>query len=233
MKYENIRKAKFIRRINRFVAEIELDGQVKQCHVKNTGRCKELLLKNSEVYVQEFSENCGRKTLYDLITVAKNGFFINIDSQAPNVVFQEFLKNYCKECFSVKREVKYNKSRFDFYVECNERKIFIEVKGVTLENDGICRFPDAPTERGVKHLNELAECIKDGYEAYVVFVVQMENAKRVEPNFDTHFEFGEALNKASESGVGVFAFNCEVKSDYLAIKDSVKVDLRKDIYTKN
>ena len=171
MKYENIIKAKFINRINRFVAEIEVGGKTEICHVKNTGRCRELLLKDADIFVQKFPEDSGRKTLYDLICVIKNGMYINIDSQAPNGIFSEYAKEVFGKNAIVRREVKYKNSRFDFYIETENRKIFAEVKGVTLEEDGICRFPDAPTERGIKHLNELCDCIDDGYEAYVIFVI--------------------------------------------------------------
>ena len=230
MKYENIIKAKFINRINRFVAEIEIGGKREICHVKNTGRCRELLLNGADIFVQQFPKESGRKTLYDLICVIKNGEYINIDSQAPNSVFAEFAKTLFGKNAIVRREVKYKNSRFDFYIETQSRKIFAEVKGVTLEEDGICRFPDAPTERGIKHLNELCDCIDDGYEAYVIFVIQMNNVKKFEPNINTHFEFGKALYNAHKKGVKVLCFSCNVSKDFVCIDKEVKADLRCDIY---
>ncbi|WP_313370532.1 DNA/RNA nuclease SfsA, partial [Sedimentibacter sp.] len=197
MLYDNIKTAKFISRPNRFIANIEIDGAQEICHVKNTGRCKELLTEGVSVYVQEFrnSSRKTRKTQYDLISVFKGERLINIDSQAPNKVFHEMLLK--GELFNnitlIKPECKYKNSRFDFYVEADDKKIFVEVKGVTLEENGVVMFPDAPTERGLKHLNELGDSIDDGYEAYVCFIIQMKDVLYFIPNYKTHKEFGETL----------------------------------------
>jgi len=190
-------------------------------HVKNTGRCKELLLPGVKVVLQK-SNNSERKTGYDLIAVWKNRRLINIDSQTPNKVFLEYLQagRYIEEVTFVKSEVKYGNSRFDFYVEAGARKIFIEVKGVTLEEDGIVMFPDAPTERGVKHLNELSMCTKEGYEAHVVFVVQMSNVRYFTPNNKTHPAFGETLVAAQKAGVNISALDCVVTKNTLKIGNS-------------
>ncbi len=222
MKYKNIKQGKFISRPNRFIANVEIDGKVEVCHVKNTGRCSELLVPGARVYVQQFN-NPERKTKYDLIAVLKGNQLVNMDSQAPNKVFGEWINKYFKNISLVKPEAKYKNSRFDFYIEADDKKIFVEVKGVTLENDGVVKFPDGPTMRGIKHLNELCECIKDGYKAYLFFVIQMENAKLFMPNRDTHPKFADALLKAKECGVKVCAVNCRVKPDLLEIKEFVEV----------
>lgn len=223
MKYNNIRKAKFISRPNRFIAHCELDGETVVCHVKNTGRCKELLIKDTEVFLTE-SSNPMRKTKYDLIAVRKNTETVNIDSQAPNVVAGEYLRQICPDAV-VRPETKYGNSRFDFYIENGEEKIFLEVKGVTLEKDGVALFPDAPTERGVKHINELVECLKNGYSAKILFVVQMENITAFSPNDETHKAFGDALRNAYKAGVGITAVNCCVTADSMIIKENVPIIL--------
>lgn len=224
MKYENIKKGKFISRPNRFIAHIEIDGKEEVCHVKNTGRCKELLLPGATVFVQKF-DKAERKTKYDLISVLKGDMLINMDSQAPNKVLGEWLPKYFENITLIKPEAKYKNSRFDFYLEADGKKIFAEVKGVTLEENGVVMFPDAPTERGVKHLNELCECVKDGYEAYVFFVVQMEKADYFTPNRKTHPEFADALANARKCGVNVCCVSCNVKEDELSIKEFVKIKL--------
>lgn len=226
MKYENIIKAKFISRPNRFIAEVEIDGNIEIAHVKNTGRCKELLTEGTTVYVQK-SDNPARKTKYDLITVVKNGMLINMDSQAPNKVFGEWVSqgNFAADVDLIKPECKYGSSRFDFYIEAGGRKIFAEIKGVTLEEEGIVMFPDAPTERGVKHIKELCECVKNGYEGYIFFIIQMEQCKYFTPNKSTHPEFAEALKKASECGVTIKAMNCNVTEDELKILKEVEIKL--------
>ena len=226
MKYENIIKAKFISRPNRFIAEVEIDGNIEIAHVKNTGRCKELLTEGTTVYVQK-SDNSARKTKYDLITVVKNGMLINMDSQAPNKVFGEWVSqgNFAADVDLIKPECKYGKSRFDFYIEAGGRKIFAEIKGVTLEEEGIVMFPDAPTERGIKHIKELCECVKNGYEGYIFFIIQMEQCKYFTPNKATHIEFAEALKKASECGVNIKAMNCNVTKDELIILKEVEIKL--------
>ncbi len=222
MKYKNIQKGLFLSKINRFTAKILINDVEEICHIKNTGRCKELFIPGAAVYVEK-SENPNRKTKFDLISIYKNNTLINIDSQAPNKVVKEYLEKglFIKNISLIKPEYTYKKSRFDFYVEAGKRKIFIEVKGVTLENNGVVKFPDAPTLRGVKHLNELCECIKDGYEAFVIFVIQMENVDYFTPNSDTDPEFTKALKKAINFGVNVNCFSCAVTENELKIKESV------------
>ncbi len=226
MKYENIKKGIFIDRPNRFIANVEIDGKIEVVHVKNTGRCRELLIPGVVVYVQKF-ENTNRKTKFDLIAVCKGNELYNIDSQAPNKVFYEWVleSGYFGEIELVKPECKYGDSRFDFFVQTKERKIFIEVKGVTLEENGVLMFPDAPTERGVKHIKELCNCISDGYEAYLCFVVQTEKVKYFTPNRRTHPQFADALLEAKAKGVNILCVNCNVGEDYLEISDFVDVKI--------
>jgi len=224
MKYDNILKGKFISRPNRFIAHIEINGKVEICHVKNTGRCKELLIPNARVFVQE-NNNPKRKTKFSLISVIKENKLINMDSQVPNKIVHEWISDgsLITDITLIKPESKYKSSRFDFYIETENRKAFIEVKGVTLENQGVVKFPDAPTERGVKHVKELCECVKEGYDAYIIFVVQMKNVLHFEPNVETHKEFAEALKEAKKQGVNILAVDCEVKEDGIKIMDYVKV----------
>lgn len=231
MKYKNIIKAKFIERPNRFIAKVEIDDKVETVHVKNTGRCRELLISGVTVYLS-VSDNPDRKTKYDLIAVEKlrdgqNNLLINMDSQIPNFAVEEWLKKgkLFSENAIIQREVTFNKSRFDFYIEDSDRKIFLEVKGCTLENDGIARFPDAPTERGVKHINELIECTIKGYESYIIFVIQMKEITEFRPNDITHKAFGDALRKAKEKGVNILAFDCKVTPDSIEIDKEIKVNL--------
>ena len=219
MKYNNIRKAKFISRPNRFIALCDIDGETVKCHVKNTGRCKELLIQGTEVWLTE-SENPARKTRFDLVSVNKNGMTVNMDSQAPNIAAGEYLRLLYPDA-NIRPETKFGNSRFDFYVENGEEKIFIEVKGVTLEKDGVALFPDAPTERGVKHINELCECVKAGYRAGILFVIQMENITAFAPNDGTHRAFGDALRNAKANGVEVTAVNCAVTPDSMIIKETI------------
>lgn len=226
MIYNNIKRAKFLNRPNRFIANIEIDGKLELCHVKNTGRCKELLREGVTVFVQEFN-NSNRKTKYDLISVYKGDKLINIDSQAPNKVFHEFLLSgiLFENIKLIKPESKYKNSRFDFYVETEDKKIFIEVKGVTLEENGVVKFPDAPTERGLKHLNELADCVEAGYEAYVCFIIQMEDVLYFTPNYETHKEFGETLKNVKKKGVNIIALDCKVTKDSLNFQNMVEIKL--------
>lgn len=225
MKYRNITSAKFISRPNRFVAQVEINGKIETVHVKNTGRCKELLLPKSDVILDK-SDNPNRKTQYDLIAVYKTGLgLVNIDSQAPNQVVKEWLENRpapFQNVELIKPEYTYGKSRVDFYMECAERKILMEVKGCTLEIDGIGYFPDAPTKRGVKHLRELMSAVKNGYECYIAFVIAMPNVKQVFPNTATHPEFGEALAKATATGVKVLYITCDVKPDSLSVAECIE-----------
>ena len=226
MKYENICKGYFIDRPNRFIAHVEMNGVVETVHVKNTGRCAELLKPGAEVYLQD-SKNPERKTRYDLIGVKKGDRQVNMDSQVTNIVVKEWIEagNLIEGVTYVKREYTYGNSRFDLYVETKERKILIEVKGVTLEDEGVVRFPDAPSERAVKHVEELAEAVKAGYEAYVFFVIQMKDVKFFTPNMDTHAAFGEALLKASKQGVKVIAYDCDVTPVSIQIRQEVPVVL--------
>ncbi len=226
MKYKNIVKGSFISRPNRFIANVNINGEIKVCHVKNTGRCKELLLKDATVLLEK-SDNPLRKTEYDLVSVYKGDKLINMDSQAPNALFGEWIKEsgYFGELTLIKPECKYKNSRFDFYLESENRKIFIEVKGVTLERDGLLLFPDAPTERGVKHLQELVDAKSNGYEAYVFFVAQMKDCKAFMPNSETHPEFSVALKKAKDSGVEIRCVNCNVSEGEIHIDSFVDVIL--------
>ena len=226
MAYNNIHKGVFRNRPNRFIAEVEINDKTEICHVKNTGRCKELLIPGAMVYAN-FVDNPNRSTQYDLIAVQKGDMLINMDSYAPNLAFGEYLKqgNFIADITHIKAETKYGNSRFDFYVETATTKVFIEVKGVTLEENGVAMFPDAPTERGIKHLNELATCIADGYEAYVVFVVQMEGISYFTPNYKTHVAFGETLTKVTQLGVKAIAFDCKVSPNEIAINKSIPVKL--------
>ena len=226
MKYERIEMGRFLERPNRFIAYVEILGKKETVHVKNTGRCAELLVPGAIVYVQK-SDNPERKTQWDLIGVEKGERMINMDSQIPNKVVEEWIRagNLFPGATLIKPETTFGKSRFDLYVEVDGRKIFMEIKGVTLEDDGVVRFPDAPTERGVKHVEELAEAVKAGYEAYLFFVVQMKDVKYLAPNMKTHAAFGEALRRASAAGVRVLAYECQVKKDSIEITKEVPVVL--------
>lgn len=215
MKYENTIRGKFHSRPNRFIAKVWIDGVLETVHVKNTGRCKELLLPEADV-VLEISNNPNRKTKYDLIAVYKDNLgWVNIDSQAPNKVVSEWLE--CQEYTYVKSEYTLGDSRLDFYMEKNDRKYLMEVKGCTLEMDGIGYFPDAPTERGVKHLKELTKAAHQGYICFATFVVQMEGITEVRANVDTHKEFGDALAMAQAAGVKVLCLGCKVTEDELKV----------------
>ena len=226
MKYENIKEAVFIERPNRFIANVFIDGNEEKVHVKNTGRCRELLLKGCRVFLEE-SKNSARKTKYSLVAVYKGERLINMDSQIPNYVAEEALKKgIIKEIGIpdfVKREVKYSQSRFDIYYEKDGRKGFIEVKGVTLEKNGEVLFPDAPTERGTKHIKELIKAKKEGYEAAVLFVIQMKDVSFFAPNAETDKDFSQALKNAKEEGVNILAYDCDVKEDEIVLKDKVEV----------
>lgn len=216
----------FLERPNRFIAKVKIDGNIETVHVKNTGRCKELLIPNAKVYLF-VSDNPNRKTKYDLIAVEKvtdrGTILVNMDSQVPNDVVSEWLHK--NELFSekakIKREVKFGNSRFDFYVEDRERKAFIEVKGVTLENGGVVSFPDAPTERGVKHINELISCLEKGFEAYIIFVVQMKGVLKFEPNAENHKEFADTLDYAREKGVKVLVYDCLVTPKSIELNSKI------------
>ena len=215
MRYREIVEGIFIDRPNRFVAHVDIEGVVNTVHVKNTGRCKELLIPKTPVRL-EVSDNPNRKTLYDLVAVYKKNFgWINMDSQAPNKVVKEWLET--KDYDYIKPEYKYGDSRIDFYMRKGNQEYLMEVKGCTLEIDGIGYFPDAPTTRGIKHLRELIKAKRAGYECAIAFVIQMEGIKEVRPNIDTHPEFGVALQEAKEAGVKILYLTCKVGRDTLEI----------------
>lgn len=224
MTYKKIKKATFLSRPNRFIAICEVDGEQVVCHVKNTGRCWELLIPNCTVYLEE-SNNSERKTKYDLVSVMKGDKLINMDSQAPNKVFYEWLKGggLFDDTTLIRPEAVYKNSRFDFYMEHGGKRAFIEVKGVTLEENGVLLFPDAPTERGVKHIHELCEAVEDGYEAYIAFVIQTEKADYFTPNRKTHPAFADALMEAEKCGVKIICMNCHVAPDSLTIKETIPI----------
>ncbi len=230
MEYKNVYEGVFLSRPNRFIAKVLVDGCEETVHVKNTGRCKELLIDNAKVYLEK-SDNPNRKTKYDLIAVeketCKETLLINMDSQIPNDVAFEYLKSGAifSENAIIKREFTYKKSRFDFYIEDGNDKIFLEVKGVTLENDGIASFPDAPTQRGIKHIYELVDAVKNGYKAYILFVIQMKGVNLFTPNDITHKEFGEALRFARENGVNIIAVDCIVTKDSIVIDKNINIKL--------
>ena len=224
MKYSNIYKGTFLERPNRFIAICEIDGKQETCHVKNTGRCRELLVKGATVYLEK-SSNPNRKTQYDLVCVEKNNKLINMDSQIPNYVVTESLDKIFNDITYVKQEYKYGNSRFDIYVETKTDKIFVEVKGVTLEDNGVVSFPDAPTERGVKHLKELQKAVSEGFRACVVFLVQMQDVKYFEPNYETHPEFASELKKAYENGVEIFVYDSVVTPNEIKLNKSVKIKM--------
>ncbi|HHW49082.1 MAG TPA: DNA/RNA nuclease SfsA [Clostridiaceae bacterium] len=229
MKYKNIKKGIFVSRPNRFIANVIIDGKAETAHVKNTGRCKELLIEGVNVYCQR-NENAGRKTKWSLIGVEKGKRLVNIDSRAPNIVFHEWLLegNFLKNIKEIKPEFKYKDSRIDFMVETDTEKALIEIKGVTLEEDGVAMFPDAPTERGVRHIFELCRSLDEGYTAYVIFVIQMKGVRYFTPNVKTHKAFADALVYAEENRVKILAVDCEVGEDRMSIKDEVKVVLKPD-----
>lgn len=230
MKYNNIVKAEFINRPNRFIAECKIGNEDVIVHVKNTGRCKELLNSNAKVFLEYFPET-ARKTKYDLISVYKGERLINMDSQVPNKVVYEALKNnkniLCieKPLTFIKMEQKYKQSRFDIYAESGNDKIFIEVKGVTLEENNIAMFPDAPTERGIKHIHELVDAYENGYMSYIIFVIQMEKVSYFTPNYKTHEEFGKALQYASSKGIKILAYDCFVEKDSIILNNKVNIKL--------
>lgn len=224
--YENVKIGRFLSRPNRFIANVEVDGEIKVRHVKNTGRCRELLMSGVSVVLEKASSH-GRKTEYDLVAVYKGNNLINIDSQAPNAVFGEWAEKsgYFGRLEHIKREVTYKNSRFDYYAEAEGKKIFIEIKGVTLENEGAVLFPDAPTERGIKHINELIDACQNGYTAYLFFVIQMNDCKYFAPNRETHAPFADALLKADKAGVNIRAVTCRVTADSMEIASFAEVRL--------
>lgn len=230
MEYPNITSGIFLRRPNRFIAHVEIGGREEICHVKNTGRCKELLVAGSTVYLVE-SDNPSRKTRYDLVAVEKTQgektICINMDSQAPNQLFREWAEdgNFRSGLTLLRGETTFGNSRFDYYWETKEKRGFVEVKGVTLEENGVVRFPDAPTQRGVKHLEELILAKEQGYEAAVCFVVQMKGMRYLEPNDVTHPAFGAALRRCARAGVEIIALECEVIPGRVEITGAIPVVL--------
>ena len=225
MHYPHMHPGTFLSRPNRFVAHVEINGQTEIVHVKNTGRCRELLRPGTTVWCQ-LTENPHRKTQFDLITVEKGDRLINMDSHAPNAAAKEWLlAGGLGEIEDLKPESKFGDSRFDFSFRKDGRQCFLEVKGVTLENEGVCAFPDAPTVRGAKHLRELTELARKGYGAYVLFVIQMEGVKYLHPNDLTDKPFGEALRQAKNAGVEIIAYDCKITVDTMNIQDKVEVKL--------
>ncbi len=227
MHYTNILPGRFLSRPNRFIAHIEIDGQVEVCHVKNTGRCRELLPEGAQVWCQR-SDNPNRKTKYDLISVKKGSRIINMDSQAPNTAVGQWLKSGgLGEISELRPETKHGDSRFDFSFVKDGTICFLEVKGVTLENEGICAFPDAPTERGAKHIRGLTEAVKEGFGGYILFVIQMEDVLYLHPNDATDPAFGAALREAAENGVHVLAMDCRITPDSMTLRRPVEVRLNR------
>ena len=226
MRYQAVTPGTFLSRPNRFVAQVEIGGAVQTVHVKNTGRCRELLLPGARVYLAE-SGNPARKTRYDLIAVEKGSRLINMDAQAPNQVVAEWTEHggFLPGTTAVRREVRYGESRLDFCLETPRGPHFVEVKGVTLEEGGRARFPDAPTERGVKHILELQRAVENGLGATLLFVVQMADVESVAPNDETHPAFGAALRRAARAGVQVLAWDCDVTPDSICIRRPVPVIL--------
>ena len=226
MKYkENIVSGKFIARPNRFIAHIEIDGKLEICHVKNTGRCRELLPAGAAVYCADCLSP-ARKTRYDLIAVQKGSRLINMDSQAPNAAAKDWLlSGGLGDIEKLKPETAFGDSRFDFSFYKDGRLCFLEVKGVTLETDGVCAFPDAPTQRGAKHLRELATLSQQGYGAYVLFVIQMADVTYLHPNDSTDPAFGKALREAADAGVTILAYDCHVTPNAMALRKPVDIKL--------
>jgi len=225
VQYENMVPGVFLQRPNRFIAHIWMGGKTETVHVKNTGRCRELLPEGAKVWCQK-SSNPSRKTKYDLICVQKGQRLINMDSQAPNAVVGEWLRSGgFGELENIRAEVKHGQSRFDFAFEKDGKPCFMEVKGVTLETDGVCAFPDAPTTRGTKHLRELTALAEQGYGAYVLFVIQMADVQYLHPNDTTDPAFSEALRQAARSGVQVLAMDCEVSPERMNLRKTVRICL--------
>ena len=226
MHYGPIQKGQFLRRLNRFSAWVRIDGTEELCHVKNTGRLGELLLPEAVVYL-EHSNKSERKTRWDLIAVESGGQIVNIDSQAPNRVFGAFAASgaFRPDLGYIRPEFTYGDSRFDFRLECHGAVQFVEVKGVTLLRDGRALFPDAPTERGIKHLRGLMRAVQEGYEAAAVFVIQMKQAQALSPNDETQSAFGQALREAARAGVALYAYDCQVTLDHLSIDAPVPIEL--------
>jgi len=225
MHYGNMVEGRFLARPNRFIAHVEIGGKTEICHVKNTGRCRELLPTGARVWCQK-SDNPNRKTAFDLISVEKGERIINMDSQAPNKAAMEWLAGGgLGPIENLRAETTHGDSRYDFSFVQEGRPCFLEVKGVTLENDGVCAFPDAPTERGVKHIRGLIEAVREGCGGFILFVIQMADVKYLRPNDETDPAFGKALREAAEAGVTVLAMDCGVTPDTMEIRLPVLVKL--------
>ena len=225
MRYENMTPGIFLARPNRFIAHVQIDGQTEVVHVKNTGRCRELLVPGCTVWCQR-SDNPNRKTKFDLIAVRKGDRLINMDSQAPNKAAGEWLADRgLGEISELRPEVRHGDSRYDFSFLKDGKRCFLEVKGCTLEEDGVCAFPDAPTERGAKHIRGLPEAALAGYGAYILFVIQMSDVKYIRPHDETDPEFGRALREAAQNGVHILAMDCAITPDTMDIRLPVLVKL--------
>lgn len=223
MYVSNIISGTFLSRPNRFIAKVEIGGQEQTVHVKNTGRCKELLIPGVTVYCCH-DPNPARKTAYDLIAVRKGSLLINMDSQAPNAAAKEWLQNGGLGALSnLKPETVWGDSRFDFSFVREGKQCFLEVKGVTLENEGVCAFPDAPTQRGVKHLQGLTRAVREGFGAYVLFVIQMSPVRYFRPHCETDPDFAMALREASDAGVQILAYDCAVTPQSMVIQNPVPI----------
>ena len=222
VRYGKTVRGTFVSRPNRFIAKVLVEGKEETVHVKNTGRCREILVPGTQVVLED-SRNPSRKTRYDLIAAYKGGNLINIDSQSPNKAFGEFIteSGIFGGTPAVHPEYSHGDSRFDFYIESEGRRIFVEVKGVTREFDGVCMFPDAPTERGLKHLRGLERCVEEGYEAYLALVVQMKGMHVFVPDYETHPEFGREMERAEEMGVGILVYDCVVTEDSMYVDSPV------------
>ena len=222
VRYGNTVRGTFVSRPNRFIAKVLVEGKEETVHVKNTGRCREILVPGTQVVLED-SRNPSRKTRYDLIAAYKGGNLINIDSQSPNKAFGEFIteSGIFGGTPAVHPEYSHGDSRFDFYIESEGRRIFVEVKGVTREFDGVCMFPDAPTERGLKHLRGLERCVEEGYEAYLALIVQIKGMHVFVPDYETHPEFGREMERAEEMGVGVLVYDCVVTEDSMYVDSPV------------
>lgn len=227
MKYDNMVEGTFIKRINRFIAEVKVNGSIEKVHVKNTGRCKELFIEGQKIYLQS-SDNPNRKTKYSLISIYKGDMLVNVDSQVPNAVIFNAVKNKAikglEDVSFLKREYTYGNSRFDLYFKReNGHEGFIEVKGVTLEREGYSTFPDAPTSRGTKHVKELTSAVSEGFETYVIFLIQLKPVDYFTPNIEMDPEFSDALENAYNNGVNVLAFDSIVTHDSIIIGDNIPV----------
>jgi len=227
MDYGKVRRGRFIQRPNRFIAMVDVDGVVERCHVRNTGRCKELLIPGATVVLEDVGGS-ERSTRYSLIAVYKGDRLVNMDSQIPNRVIEEGISKVLSlsDGYSMRREHPFGDSRIDLFVMDGDRRILVEVKGVTLEMGNVAMFPDAPTVRGVKHTRELMNAVGEGYECYLVLLIQMSNVDLFTPNYDMHMEFGKALEEAERAGVKVVAFDCNVTDSSIGMGNRVRVEFR-------